>query len=163
MACVLSNILDGIVALMEGTAGTARVIEQGSFKSVQAITQSNAVARPRPFVLHADDEAEDESLPSDVAGNYEHRAWHLQLVVGYADKPNDRRGLQKTMADDEQTIRRTLGYPLNWNTVQGWQGADLQSSLSAFHRQPLEPDHPDGPEIHLIVVSIVVSYREDMT
>lgn len=163
MPSVLSNILDGIVALLEGSAGTTRTISSGEFKRREAITQSNAAAKPRPFILHADQEVEDESLPSDVAGNYVHRAWQVELVVGYADKPQDRFGLLKTMADDERTIIRCLGYPINWNTVSGWQGAAIESSRSSFHRQPLDEEHPDGPEIHLLVVSITVSYREDMS
>lgn len=163
MASTLSNVLDGLVALLQGSAGSTRTIAAGSFKRVERITPSNASSSPRPFLLFADDETEDEELPSDLAGNYFHRAWNLQLVVGYADKPNDRFGLQKTMADDEKSIVRTLTYRRNWATVADWHGLEVSTTKSTFGRQPFDADDPASPEVSLIVINLVVSYREDMS
>lgn len=132
MAEIQSNILDGIVNLIQGSTGSGRTITSGKFKhrpeSLEEVGVQAAAEEPRPFELaqYAGTEALD--TPSNVSGSHVYGAAEIMLRVGYAGQPTKQHTTRKTILDDERTIRRALEWPPNWVITSGWVGCRVGDS-----------------------------------
>jgi len=164
MASTFPLILDAIVGLLQGSAGTTRVIASGRYRHLDStayLSVNEAVGRPRPFYFGEASQIEDESQPSDVAGNYWHTAREFEIVIAYASQPTQAYSLQKEIAEDAAEICRVLLWPINWTSVDNWQGTEVDCSTGTFLQ-----DFEDGTEEEIgktLIVTVRVFYREDLS
>lgn len=164
MAAVLPDIIDRMVALLQGTYTSApRSISSGRFKLIPFEVERalpNASQRPRPFEIRDDGEVQPLDVPSSLAGD---QVWHgagLTLRVGYALAANDQHTQMQEIQRDRYEIRRALGYPDNYNGVTGF------SRAIADEGEIVDAEIQQGENISVMLVlevPIEITYREDHT
>jgi hypothetical protein len=156
---VLSNIRAGIVALLEGSAGVDRTIAVGKYSVVGEdfeIQQARSVADPRPVYFEEDQEWEDDSLPTDVAGDFYYRSLEIPVYIGYGYSPDDSDiDRAQDIDDDEALAIRCFTYPLNWALTTGWCGCEVVAT-----RVPIR-DAAGVIAIMFNRLALRISFRED--
>lgn len=152
-------ILDGIRALLNGSAGVGRTIAAGSFRHVPVsaleIGALAATGSARPYTLTADDVVSLTGEQMGLAGSHVYGAHEVGIHVLYGSKPHDMLTLEKTISADEYKIRRCLTWPRNWATVSGWTGADVVSAS----RDMIGEDETQS--VIMLTVVLQVWHRED--
>ena len=121
---VASDVIDRLIALMEGTASPApsRAITQGRFVHTeldQDMTLAAGVNRPYPFGLLDPRKYQPLGTPSTVAASHVWRGQDLLLWVAYSYDEHDRTARYQEVLDDEVTIHRCLSDPMSWLAVTG--------------------------------------------
>jgi hypothetical protein len=152
-------ILDGIKALLNGSAGVGRTIAAGSFRHIPvAALEIGALAASgstRPYTLTADAIVALDGEQMGLAGSHVYGAHEIGIHILYGTKPHDMLTLEKTIAADEYKIRRCLTWPRNWATVSGWTGADVTSCS----RDLIGEDETQS--VLMLTVSLQVWHREE--
>ena len=158
---IQSNILDGIIALVQGTTGSGRTVTAALFKhreeSLEEVGPQAAAKTPRPFELT--DYAGTESLdtPSNVSGSEVYGAAEVLLRVGYAGKPTKQHTTRKAILDQERTLRRALEWPPNWVITSGWVGCVVGDSA-------IEDISEDDDFQHLALeIPLTIDWRDNRT
>jgi hypothetical protein len=170
VAGTLSPILDGIVALLEGTAGTAPVvIPAGRFTLADTLSDFArpfvADGDPRPFSLGYPRLVDSGMIRGDAtSGTYARRAHELDLVVLYSDMRRDQLVPVQRLLDDEALITGVLEYELSVATVAGWEGLTVTSCAVEDLVIPPVDGAPEGRSpfkvLHFV---LLIHHREEIT
>lgn len=160
MADAVASIMDGIVAILDGTATDVdRAITAGRFRHVEASAERTgamaASGKARPFTLEPMSMDIGPDMPANVSGTHVHGSHALQLIVLYATRRQETYSLLKEIMGDLYDIRRSLGWPLAWAQVSGWTGLEITDTGLEL----MGPGEP--PDLLGLVVSIRVDHRED--
>lgn len=162
MPTVLPSIVDRMVALMEGSYGSAtRAIPARRFVLVQQeveLALSNASQRPRPFEIIDDGEYQPSDVPSTLSGS---QVWHgcrLMVRVGYARQHKNQHTQRQEIQADRFQIRRALGYPPNYAGVTGYARSVVEEGEISEIALSVESDY----NIMLVLeIPVELTYRED--
>ena len=158
---VLADIIGEVETLLEGSTGVDRTVASGKLTLVGSDHEfqfAQCTADPRPFYIEVGEEYEDDTMPSDVSGDYLYRARRLTILVAYGyipeDTPMER---EVTIADDEKIFVSCLTWPLNWALVTDWCGAEVTADRLASR------DSDGVIAIQFLKLGLDVSYREDIS
>ena len=159
----LRDIRAMLVQLIEGTAaGGVRMPAAGLFAVVgddHLVQQADAAdASPRPVYIEAGYAVGDQTIPSDVSGNYYWKARAIPIWVPYAYSPDDGPvGRDSVMDDDEDALERALVEPMNLGPlVDGWG-----KSAWSCSRENAERDAEGVAAIRWLSAVLTIAYRED--
>lgn len=129
VVAVISGVLQAIVDILEGSAGTTRTVPADYFRHIDFdSTEMGAVgaAGPtRPFDIRIIAPASDPTLSDFVSGDYVQDATTVRVTVLYAAMPNSSLALEKTIGVDQMQIIRALEWPENWCATSGWIGCEV--------------------------------------
>ncbi len=133
MACGTSNALDGLVALLEGTAGATEAhIDAGRFHRVDEPVEDLRAApssRPLPFNLRRPRLASGPGERGDMTSGSRMRSeWLVELAIAYPAKPHDELAAAKELLDDVTQLLAVLEYEPNVDgtTYTGWTGCTVE-------------------------------------
>ena len=160
MPSVMSGILDGIAAILEGTAtDVGRAMPTGRFRQVEASGElfgaAAAAGAEQPFTLEVEDLTDGPDMPATVAGTYVHGSHLVTLTIYYAVRRVETYILLKEIQDDEADVRKSLGWPLAWAEISGWTGLEFLGSALELRGES------DPPDLLANIISLRVAHRED--
>ena len=158
---VMADIVTAVEKLLDGTLVPDRAIPVGRFSVVgddHDWEQAPPDQAPYPCYIEDGEETEDETMPSDVSGDYHYTAKILTIYIGYGFNPDDdATDRTEVMVDDAMAIRRCFIDPLTWAEVTGWVGAEVKISPESIY------DADGVVAIKYNVVTMMVSFREDLS
>jgi hypothetical protein len=162
MSAVVDDIATLIVSLLEGSAGSGRVIPSGRFEHIpetelEQVGAQRLSSRPRPFEIVDLGQDDDGAQPRNLAGSHVYGAQRLVIRAGYAAKKQKVHSLRLEMSKDYYEIRRVLLWAPNRYTVSPWHGTEVLSGSGAI--SPMASN--ENEEALALAVSLIVSYRED--
>jgi hypothetical protein len=127
----LSSTLQGIIDIMEGSAGVGRTIPVNEFRYLESIRDGEEsklapTGETRPFMIADLGPADAQDNPGYVSGDYVWDSSVVRVTVLYYVLENQPLELEQTMADHRKMIRRAMEWPRNWGEVQdGWCGCEV--------------------------------------
>jgi len=133
---VMNDVLDGVVALVEGSAGSDdsnRTISRGRFVYVdnkEQVGQNKTVSAPYPFCIQMNDVKDlgfDGDLGVFVSGTYQWERKEVPLFVLYTLSENKSFDVYKISQTDYQSIKQCLEDPLNLALTTGWVNCNVSS------------------------------------
>lgn len=161
MSAVISNVLDQIVSLVNGSTGSTRTCTAGDFEHVTfPVLESGARMvgdNYRPYNIVYEGRRKDDITPSNVSGNRRYSTHEIRLIMGYGAMPQQQLALTKTITDDQYTIRHCLEWPHNWTAVSGWCGCTIEDTQITE-----ETDSSGNPEYYISELTLTVIVREEV-
>lgn len=155
----LTDIVDKIEELVEGSDGVESVIPVGKFTVVgddYEQQQAQCSRDPRPVFITVNESYQDEMMPTDVSGDYRWRGRVIRIYAAYGfhprDDPTERRN---TINEDIETAQQCLEEPLNWALVVDWCATEISLTEIIDIR-----DDDEVVAIALAVIECQVTYRE---
>lgn len=155
---VLADVLASLPGILQGTAGDSRIPTR-RFEIVdtsRSLSPGMAARAPYPVHIWLETAQTEMDGRCDMSGNYVYHDAEIVIAVYYADKPNDRVNLLKTVSDDNLALTQALTWPLNWAIVPGWVGAEYESEI-------VNVGGDDAPQFVANLVTLAVTIRESKT
>lgn len=158
----MTNILAGLVSLLEGSSGeSANCIQPGQFKYTSSPVEElklRSSGRPLPFNIRDISLAVGSQELGDMTAASKMRGAHgIEIHIAYSSRPHDDLTLMGIIADDETALRSVLEYEPNIALTSGWTGC----SITGTAVQDVDGEEDNAPpKLRVLVLSLSVSHRD---